>query len=218
MAEPARPDNMLTSQSNDFTESIIEVRAHGRYLSRLIDDASATLIGFHVYEENAERNFAELIRIPGIARWSVIAVQALHSFYVPKTGEVVASWMTKLNRDEAIADNLDYVRRVVAAVSPRRPLVFVGFSQGAAMAYRAAAAIESDAVIVLGGDLPPDVDAANLPRTLVGRGIRDEWYTAEKLEKDLSFLPGAATVVSDGAHEWTDEFRAAAGEFLRSAF
>ncbi|MEA2572130.1 MAG: hypothetical protein QOI24_4131 [Acidobacteriota bacterium] len=209
---------MLTSQSNDFTESIIEVRAHGRYLSRLIDDGSGTLIGFHGYAENAERNFAELVRIPGIERWSVIAVQALHSFYVPKTGEVVASWMTKLNRDEAIADNLEYVRRIVAAVSVRRPLVFLGFSQGAAMAYRAAAAIKSDAVIVLGGDLPPDVDATALPPALVGRGSRDEWFAAEKLEKDLSFLPGATTVIFDGGHEWTDAFRAAAGEFLGSAF
>ncbi|MCU1230275.1 MAG: putative esterase [Acidobacteria bacterium] len=205
---------MLTSQPNDFLESLIEVRTHGRYLSRLIDDSSGTLIGFHGYAENAERSFAELIRIPGIERWSVIAVQALHSFYVPKTGEVVASWMTKLNRDEAIGDNLEYVRRVVAAVSPRRPLVFLGFSQGAAMAYRAAATIESDAVIVLGGDLPPDVNAANLPPALVGRGKRDEWFTADKLEKDLMFLSGAASVFFDGALEWTDVFRAAAGEFL----
>jgi hypothetical protein len=82
------------------------------------------------------------------------------------------------------------------------------------MAYRAAEAIESDAVIALAGDLPPDVSVTQLPPVLIGRGLRDEWYTSEKLEKDLSFLPDAATVLFDGAHEWTDEFRASAGEFL----
>jgi predicted esterase len=207
---------MLTSQSTDFHEVLVETRIHGRCLTRLTDNPAGTLIGFHGYAENAERHARELVRIPGADRWSVIAVQALHPFYVPKTGEVVANWMTSLNREEAIADNLEYVRRVVASVSVRRPLVFLGFSQGAAMAYRAAAAIECDGVIVLGGDVPPDVDAASLPPALLGRGTRDEWYTAEKFEKDISFLPGAKTVVFDGGHEWTEEFRIAAGEFLAS--
>lgn len=172
------------------------------------------MVGFHGYAENAERHLQELLRIPGSERWSVTAVQALHAFYVPKTGEVVGSWMTKLNREHAIADNIDYVGRVLAALTPRRPLVFAGFSQGAAMAYRAAARFDCDAVVILGGDLPPELDAAKLPPVIIGRGSRDEWYTAEKLEKDLSFLPDAKSVVFDGAHEWTDEFRAAAGEFL----
>ena len=42
----------------------------------------------------------------------------------------------------------------------RRPLVFAGFSQGGAMAYRAAARYPSDALIVLASDVPPDVLAA----------------------------------------------------------
>ena len=207
---------MLTSHSNDFTESVIETRTHGRYVSRLVADSAGTLVGFHGYAENAERNFSELAQIPGTERWSVVSVQALHAFYVPKTGEVVGSWMTKLNREEAIADNVDYVGRVLGAIAPRRPLVFAGFSQGAAMAYRAAATFACDGVIILSGDVPPDVDASKLPPVLIGRGTRDDWYTAEKLEKDLSFLPNAKSIVFDGGHEWTEEFRAVAGKFLRS--
>jgi len=174
------------------------------------------LVGFHGYAENAERNFSELAQIPGTERWSVVSVQALHAFYVPKTGEVVGSWMTKLNREEAIADNVDYVGRVLGAIAPRRPLVFAGFSQGAAMAYRAAATFACDGVIILSGDVPPDVDASKLPPVLIGRGTRDDWYTAEKLEKDLSFLPNAKSIVFDGGPERTEEFRAVAGKFLRS--
>ena len=56
----------------------------------------------------------------------------------------------------------------------------------------------------------------NLPPLLLARGIRDEWYTEEKFNEDLKFFEPARTLVFDGGHEWTDEFRAAAGEFLAS--
>ena len=58
---------------------------------------------------------------------------------------------------------------------------------------------------------------ANLPPVRLGRGTRDEWYTAEKFEQDLKVLEPMTTVtrcVFEGAHEWNDEFRAAAAEFL----
>ena len=62
--------------------------------------------------------------------------------YNSKTGEVVASWMTKLDRVEAIADNTRYagavLEKVRAELGVAPPIVFVGFSQGTAMAYRAA--------------------------------------------------------------------------------
>jgi predicted esterase len=94
-------------------------------------------------------------------------------------------------------------------------VVFLGFSQGAPMAYRAAAAHPHAAgVISLGGDLPEDVDPAALPPILIARGVRDEWYSAEKFKKDLRFLPAATVVELDAGHEWTEEFSAAAGAFL----
>jgi predicted esterase len=209
---------MLTSQSPDSVVHTIETVTHGHYVTRVFEDAAGTLVGFHGYGENAERNLRELVRIPGTERWSLVAVQALHPFYVTKTGEVVASWMTKLDRELAIGDNLEYVRRVVTAVAPPRPLVFLGFSQGAAMAYRAAAAIACDGLIILGGDVPPEVieSGAKLPPVLIARGTRDEWYSTEKFDKDLRFLPDATRVEFDGGHEFTDDFRAAAGAFLAS--
>ena len=162
---------------------------------------------------------AELRQIPGIDRWTVVAVQALHPFYVSRTGMIVASWMTSLDRELAIDDNRAYVRSVVAQFPAARQLVFLGFSQGAAMAYRAAAGSNAAGLIALGGDVPPEVveSRPNLPPVLIGRGIREEWYTDEKLQKDLRFLREVTTVslcVYDGGHEWTSEFREAAGEFL----
>jgi predicted esterase len=190
---------------------------HGRYL---YEDRGAErlLAGFHGYAEAAEVNFAELQKLPGVERWSVVSIQALHPFYT-RTGDVVASWMTKLDRELAIDDNLAYVRNVLAQLPAPRQLVFAGFSQGATMAARAAAAIDCDGLILLGGDVPPEVktDGARMPPVLLARGTRDDWYTAEKFDADVAFLSPRTRVtqlVFEGGHEWSDAFRAAAGEFL----
>ena len=89
------------------------------------------------------------------------------------------------------------------------------------MAARAAAyAGPAAGLIMLGGDIPPDIHADSsvvLPPLLLARGERDDWYTEEKFKKDLSFLEGRAgveTCVFSGGHEWTDAFREAAGKFL----
>jgi predicted esterase len=173
------------------------------------------IVGFHGYGETALTHSGELEKLPGIHAWSTAAVQALHPFYT-RSGEVVASWMTSLDRELAIEDNLGYVSRVLDAL-PARTVVFAGFSQGAAMAYRAAAHFRCAGLIVLGGDVPPDADVSRLPPTLLGRGRNDDWFTVEKLKKDLSILPGGTAELFefDGGHEWTDAFRGKAGEFLR---
>lgn len=194
----------------------IPTQTHGRYLLR-DGPSDHLLLGFHGYAEDAETNLAELEKIPGSDRWTLVSVQALNRFYVGRAGDIGACWMTTQDRELAIADNLDYVRAVVAALPPARTVVVSGFSQGVAMAYRAAAGLDRvDGLIALGGDVPPDV-TGKLPPILIGRGEGDGWYTDEKLKKDLSFLAGRARVQSlvfAGNHEWTDAFRAAAGEFL----
>jgi len=194
----------------------IPTGTHGRYLVEP-GPPERLLVGFHGYGESADVNLAAMLRIPGIERWTVVAIQGLHRFYMFKTGDVVASWMTKQDRELALADNREYVRAVLAAIPTPQHLVFLGFSQGAPMAYRAAAAHpQAAAVIALGGDLPDDVDPAALPPVLIGRGARDEWYSAEKFKKDLRSLPAATVIELDAGHEWTDEFRAAAGDFLNA--
>ena len=172
------------------------------------------LIGFHGYAETAEKHLEDLLKIRGIENWTVASVQALHPFYTSRSQQIVASWMTKLDREQAIADNLAYVRGVVAWFHEPKKVVFEGFSQGGAMAYRAASDFGRAAgVIVLAADVPPDV-TSSIPRVLIGRGTGDEWYTDEKLKKDLRFLTDVETCVFDGGHEWTDEFREAAARFL----
>jgi len=206
-----------------------EARVHGRYVVELPEGSGPhpLLVGFHGYGENAERHLEALRTIPGVERWARCAVQALHRFYNTKTGEVVAGWMTKEDRELAIADNLAYVAGVVASARRELPvsgkLVYFGYSQGVAMAYRAAARVgeRADGLVVLAGDVPPDVEEgglAVLPAVLVARGRDDEWYSQSKMDADVVRLRGGGvaveTLVYDGGHAWSDAFRAAAGRFL----
>ncbi|MDE3154439.1 MAG: phospholipase [Acidobacteriota bacterium] len=207
----------------------IAVTTHGRYLIEAPPgpEPHPLLVGFHGYAENAERHLDALGRLPGSSAWVRVAVQGLHRFYDRRNERVLAGWMTRQDRELAIADNIDYVRRTVEAIraegAGRGPLVYAGFSQGVAMAYRAAAFAGHACVglIALGGDVPPDLDAAALaalPPVLLGRGRADTWYSAAKMEEDLTRLRAQRVavepVVFDGGHEWTGPFLDAAGRFL----
>src|SRR6185437_3066339 len=200
----------------------LPVTTHGRYLLDVPagDSPWPLLVGFHGYAENADISLGEMRRLAGDGRWLVAAVQGLHAFYSRGSERVVASWMTRQDRELAIADNIRYVGAAIGAIAgeyPLRPsLVYAGFSQGAAMAYRAAAAAGHPAagVIVLGGDVPPDLadhDLSRFPPVLIGRGTGDTWYTKEKLDSDLAWLGArgirAQPFVFEGGHEWTESFR-----------
>ena len=214
---------------DDISPQTIEARTHGRILVRVpaVAPPWPLLVGFHGYAETAGDHVEALQTIPGTTEWLLVCVQALHRFYA-RRDRVVASWMTREDRELAIGDNVDYVGRVLAHMraryQTREPLVFSGFSQGAAMGYRAAAHYRANALIVLGGDMPPEIinqRQVPFPPVLVGRGTRDEWYTEEKEIADREALAtiGAQVEVCvfDGGHEWTDPFRAAAASVLRRA-
>jgi predicted esterase len=209
---------------------VIAAGTHGRYLIEppASPGPAPILVGFHGYGEGAAAQLDRLRRIPASDRWLLVTIQALHRFYQRRTNEVVASWMTREDRELAIADNLAYVAAVLDSVEREYPsaprLVFAGFSQGVAMTFRAAAASRRpvDGVIAVGGDVPPEIDRAALARvrrTLLCRGSRDEWYTHAIFERDLERLRQAGLAVQPlefaGGHEWSDDVVHAAATFLR---
>ena len=215
-------------------ERTVAVGMHGRYLVAAPAGASAglatnapLLAGFHGYAEDAELHLERLRSIPGADRWLIVSIQGLHRFYRGRSRDVVASWMTRQNRDLMIADNLFYVTAVIDEVrrewGPANVLVFAGFSQGVAMAFRAATLgrHQPNGIIALGGDIPPELEKeslARIPDALLGRGERDDWYTPQKLSDDQARLRDAGTMVVtttfDGGHEWTAEFNRVAAAFL----
>jgi predicted esterase len=100
--------------------------------------------------------------------------------------------------------------------------VYCGFSQGTAMAYRAAAFAghACHGLIILAGDLSPDVrpHAARLPPVLIGRGTLEQWFTEEKARADVEHLRSSAVPVAEhvfeGGHERHASFATRAGAFL----
>jgi len=214
-------------------ERSIATRTHGRYLvvPPAPLGAAPLLVGFHGYAEGAEAQLERLQAIPGADRWRLVSIQALHRFYQRRTNEVVAGWMTRQDRELAIADNLAYVAGVMEAIDREWPgasrVVLTGFSQGVAMTFRAAAAAAGrvDGVIAVGGDVPPELDAAALahvPAALVCRGARDEFYAPATFDNDVRRLREAGAdvrpVLFEGAHEWSDDVVRAASVFLHERY
>jgi predicted esterase len=211
-------------------ERAIAVQIHGRYL---VEPPSASgpapmLVGFHGYAESPEIQLDRLRAIPGADHWLCVAVQGLHRFYQRRTSEIVSSWMTRQDRELAIADNVAFVTQVIAAVRGEWPhsstIVYAGFSQGVAMAYRAAAAARPAVagVISVGGDVPPELDAlllSHVPAALLCRGNKDLLYEKATYENDQRRLQEAGTSVRpiefDGGHEWAADVLSAASQFLR---
>jgi dienelactone hydrolase len=202
----------------------IETPTHGRVLVRDAPNPVAVVVGFHGYTENAAIQMARLEALPGSERWTLVSVQGLHRFYRGRSEEVIASWMTRQDRDDMIADNIEYASRAIEAAAPFRvPLITTGFSQGVAMAFRAAVRGRRAAagVAAVGGDVPPELLAdatAMFPPMLLARGERDDWYTTPKMDADIAALTARGTrpetLVYPGAHEWTDDVGRAVSRFV----
>jgi predicted esterase len=189
---------------------------HGRYLVQPPSAAAVSgwLVGFHGYAQSAAALLPGLARAAPGGDWLVASVQALHPFYT-KSDDVVANWMTREDRELAIADNIGYVDAVCDALEREwgapRALVFAGFSQGVAMAYRAAVQGRrlASALFTVGGDMPPELRSGGRhpwPRVLMLTGEADAWYTPARLEADVAAARAAGAEVRShvfaGGHEW----------------
>src|SRR4029450_10039433 len=138
----------------------IAAPTHGRVLVRDVGSPRGLFVGFHGYAETAEVQMERLAAVPGADGWTLVAAQGLNRFYRGRTQDVVAGWMTRQDRSDAIRDNVAYVDNVIEATRiGSEPIVFAGFSQGVAMAFRAAVlgSARASGVIAVGGDIPPEL-------------------------------------------------------------
>jgi predicted esterase len=211
----------------EIQRHVIPALTHGVTLVRPAHAAASRglLVGFHGYVETAAIQMQRLAAVPGSSMWTLVSIEGLHRFYRGRTQDVVASWMTRQDRDIAIADNLAYVAAALEEVphGPGSRIVYTGFSQGVAMAFRAAVLGRgsSSGIIAAGGDVPPELLAdrsLQFPPVLLARGLRDEWFTAAKFDADAAALAARGvsirSVQYDGVHEWNAEVASEAGRFL----
>ena len=201
---------------------------HGRYLVSPSRNAGPAplFVGFHGYAEDAETQLTRLQSVPGSSGCHCVSIQGLNRFYQRRANQVVASWMTRQDRELAIADNLTYVSTCLSAVASAlevRAVAFAGFSQGVAMAFRAAAhsTLPVLGVIAVGGDIPPDISdtaLASFPEVVIARGNADGLYLAEKFAEDQLRLQSAGArfemVAFEGGHEWPDAVSQRASHLL----
>jgi predicted esterase len=136
--------------------------------------------------------------------------------------------MTRQDREAAIADNLTYVDAAIAVASARHGggrIVYAGFSQGVAMAFRAAVlgSGRCSGVVAVCGDVPPELLADSthaFPAVLLLRGTRDEWYTEARFNADVESLRSRTRdlqpVAFEGGHEWNPAASSHAAAFLAS--
>ncbi len=95
----------------------------------------------------------------------IVAPEGLHRFYWEKfSGRVVASWMTKEDRESDIKDYINYldlVYREVMEELKNKPLriIVLGFSQGATTVCRwlNSTKIPVDGLILWAGSIPSDI-------------------------------------------------------------
>src|SRR5262245_26919664 len=202
---------------------------HGRYFVRppRAGSAGLWLVGFHGQDHTADAFLEQLVGIPGAEAWLLASIQGLNRYYTRRTRAIVAGWMTSQDRELVIADNvkwvdtaLDHIEREFGAP---RVTVFIGFSQGVAMAYRAGVLgrRECNAIVALNGDVPPELQASpagEWPRVSAATGSGDEWYTPQRLASEVQLLRkrgiDARERVFDGGHEWTHDLARDVGRWL----
>ena len=137
----------------------------------------------------------------------IVAPEGLHRFYLDPPPapaaqrRVGATWMTREDRDEDIADYVDYLDLLISEVmaqSPTARLRVLGFSQGSATVLRwvVTATRVPHQLILWAGEVPQDVDwkmgARKLADTRIDavRGDNDELTPQWALERNLGVLSG----------------------------
>ena len=102
----------------------------------------------------------------------IAAPEGLSRFYTDaEHSRVGATWMTREDREEEIADQANYLNALATQLlqqcQPNTPLNVLGFSQGVATASRwvMSSSAPISRLVLWGGTLPPELDAADLARS-----------------------------------------------------
>jgi len=146
------------------TEHHVRFQMDARFVSEGVPDAQVLWICLHGYAQLAPyfiKKFSSLF-----ASHQVIVPEGLHRFYMNDgSGRVVASWMTKEDRECDIKNYLAYLDEVLKSVLNQRKsapneIRILGFSQGVATACRfyAHTKLPISRLLLWAGALPPDLD------------------------------------------------------------
>jgi predicted esterase len=148
----------------------------------------------------------------------IVAPEGLHRFYIDGTaGTVGASWMTKEDRLNDIADNNDYLEKLVEwileeQINDQVNIHVLAYSQGTATACRwlAQSLFKARSLTLWAGMWPPDISGENVGEALkqtsvfMVLGTRDQYAGASVLEKQVNMVKDwgiiPITLTFEGGH------------------
>lgn len=172
----------------------------GHYYSVGSPQAEELWIVLHGYGQQADRFLRHFHDIAGSDR-RVVAPEGLSRFYLDEQYEKIgASWMTRADREDEVADQLDWLDAVAQAVDAAwRQLTLLGFSQGAPTAGRwlLHRKVPARRLICWGAGLPHDVDLSEARmvfddvRLDFVLGDQDEYLTDDRIGRERQRLDSA---------------------------
>jgi len=132
----------------------------------------------------------------------IVAPEGLHRFYWEGfSGKVVASWMTKEDRDDDIKDYINYLDAVYSEIvsslkNKRKKINVLGFSQGTATVCRwlSNGKSRADGLVLWAGGFPSDfnfesnkamLDSLKISLVI---GDKDEFISEEQAKEQVEFL------------------------------
>ena len=148
----------------------------------------------------------------------ILAPEGLHRFYWKGfSNDVVASWMTKADRLDEIADYCNWLQLLYDEYVPKMSddveIILFGFSQGCATQVRWIVEKQPHfhRLILWAGLLPEDLDYSPLLAYFGGKrldfiyGDMDQFLTKDKLEQYKAFVAGTGLTMHyqefEGKHE-----------------
>ncbi|MDB4088117.1 hypothetical protein N9544_00685 [Flavobacteriales bacterium] len=125
---------------------------------------------------------------------AVVVPEALNKFYWNgMNGRVVASWMTKEDRESEIEDYINYLNQIYEVIREKNKdvkIIAFGFSQGSSTISRWIAQkninIECERLILWSGSFPLDVIEELIFKTIPFQylfGNEDEYYSKERIQE-----------------------------------
>ena len=185
-------------------------------LGEISPEVKTILFVLHGYAQLANEFLEEFKSIEN-KNILIVAPEGLHRFYSRGHEKVVASWMTKEDREDDIHDYVFFLDKVyddVVKNSSGAKIIFLGFSQGAATASRWCSLGKSkiDELILWCGFFPPDLPPNGIPgkvKLTVVTASQDKFITAEEeknqLEKMKMFSPELKHIKFPGEHALNEE-------------
>lgn len=207
-----------------MTQHTITVSKTGRYYTTGVLDENTENVWFvcHGYGQLAEF-FIKHFQVLENGKTFIVAPEGLSKFYLDGvTGRMGAAWMTKEDRENEVADYLNFLNKLFEKLFSsvdfnKVKLNVLGFSQGSATVCRwvAQSSVKVNRLILWAGTFPVDVDLAvygnrfrAIPVTVV-YGHQDEYLEYLKPEDYKKFLDASGFTYNivnfEGKHEMNSE-------------